>query len=171
MLPQLRKLLDANGHIPSGQQKEDVKETLRLFYYEENNRTPKKGKVSESEGSADEGLEKTTDAFLDASKLHAAKDRFHPPEVYVFFHQGTVVIGGQNNLNLLQDPVAMQRAVGPGGGASRQTHRDKMNDQVLEEALTKKKRLLTQTLTNALLNESPTPSCRQLGVGDAATRG
>ena len=31
MLPQLRKLLDANGHIRSGQQKEDVKEALRLF--------------------------------------------------------------------------------------------------------------------------------------------
>ena len=33
MLPQLRKLLDANGHIHSGQQKEDVNEALRLFYW------------------------------------------------------------------------------------------------------------------------------------------
>jgi len=61
------------------------------------------------------------------------------------------VIGGQNNLNLLQDPAAMQRAVGAGGGASRQTHRDSMNDRVQEEARTKKKKLVTQTLTSALL--------------------
>ena len=169
MLPQLRKLLDANGHIRSGQQKEDVKEALRLFYYEEVNRPRKKGKASDSEGSGDEGLEKTTDTVLDAAKLQAAKDRFHPPDIYVFFHQGPVVIGGQNNLNLLQDPAAMQRAVGPGGGASRQTHRDKMNDQLQEEARTKKKRLVTQTLTSALLDASPTPSCSMSSASPVAT--
>jgi hypothetical protein len=32
-LPKLRKLLDSNGHIRSGQQKEDVREAIRLFYF------------------------------------------------------------------------------------------------------------------------------------------
>jgi len=169
MLPQLRKLLDANGHIRSGQQKEDVNEALRLFYYEHVQSKSKKGLQSDSEGSGEEGLEKTTDAVLDAAKLQAAKDRFHPPEMYVFFHQGPAVIGGQNNLHLLQDPAAMQRAMGDGGGASRQTHRDNMNDRVQEEARTKKKRLVTQTLTNALLNASPTPSCSMSSASPEAT--
>jgi hypothetical protein len=63
----------------------------------------------------------------------------------------------------------MQRAVGDGGGASRQTHRDNMNDRVQEEARTKKKRLVTQTLTNTLLNASPTPSCRMSSASPEAT--
>jgi hypothetical protein len=33
-LPKLRKLLDSNGHIRSVQQREDVLETLRLFFFE-----------------------------------------------------------------------------------------------------------------------------------------
>jgi hypothetical protein len=32
-LPKLRKLLDSNGHIRSGQQREDVREAIRLFYF------------------------------------------------------------------------------------------------------------------------------------------
>ncbi len=87
----------------------------------------------------------------------------------MFFHQGPVVIDGQNNLHVLQDPAAMQRAMGDGGGASRQTHRDNMNDRVQEEARTKKKRLVTQTLTNALLNASPTPSCSMSSASPEAT--
>jgi len=169
MLPQLRKLLDANGHIRSGQQKEDVKEALRLFYYDHVQSKSKKGKQSDSDGSGEEGLEKTTDAVLDDAKVQAAKDRFHPPEMYVFFHEGPAVIGGQHNLHLLQDPAAMQRAVGAGGGASRQTHRDNMNDRVQEEARTKKKKLVTQTLTNALLNASPTPSCSMSSASPEVT--
>jgi hypothetical protein len=32
-LTKLRKFLDSNGHIRSGQQKEDVREAIRLFYF------------------------------------------------------------------------------------------------------------------------------------------
>jgi hypothetical protein len=44
-----------------------------------------------------------------------------------------------------------------------------MNDRVQEEARTKKKRLVTQTLTNALLNASPTPSCNMSSVSPETT--
>jgi hypothetical protein len=35
----------------------------------------------------------------DSVKLQTAKDRFHPPEFYVFVQQGPSVIGGQNNIS------------------------------------------------------------------------
>jgi hypothetical protein len=112
-LPKLRKLLDSNGHIRSGQQKEDVREAIRLFYHAYV-KMPRAKKVASHQDDSDgdehtEHVEKSMalpkDANHDPVKVQAAQDRFHPPEVYVFFHQGPVVIGGQNNVYLLQNPA------------------------------------------------------------------
>jgi hypothetical protein len=39
--------------------------------------------------------------------LQAAKDRFYPDELYIYFHYGPAVIGGSNNIAFLKDAQAM----------------------------------------------------------------
>jgi hypothetical protein len=47
--------------------------------------------------------------------VQTAKDRFHPSEFYVFVREGPDVIGGQNNVFLLEDPAVMETALGDDG--------------------------------------------------------
>jgi hypothetical protein len=61
--------------------------------------------------------------------VQAAKDRFHPPEFYVFVRQGPAVIGGQNNVFLLEDPAAMQKALGDGGGSRKKMRASNSEEQ------------------------------------------
>ena len=70
--------------------------------------------------------------------------------MYVFFHQGPVVIGGQNNVFLLQNPTDMQKALQTSGGGDRQSHRNQGSADVESESREKKKRLVTTTLVSAL---------------------
>ena len=168
-LPHLRTLLDSNGHIRSGQVKENVIEALRLHYFEYK-KTRRAGKAPPlfDGDAAEQAVENVNPA--DALKLQAAKDRFHPPEFYVFLHQGPLVIGGQNNVCLLQDPAAMQKALGVGGG-SRQKHREQASADIEEEARSKKKRAVTSTLSSALLLASPTGSSASSVPSSASTFG
>ena len=100
-LSKLWKLLDSNGHIRSGQQKEDVREAIRLFYfaYVKMPRAKKSLNCDESEGDdhvehVEKAMEQPKDSLHDPVKFQTAQDRFHPPEMYVFFHQGPEVIDG-----------------------------------------------------------------------------
>jgi hypothetical protein len=60
----------------------------------------------------------------DTVKIQAVRDRFHPPEFYVFVQQGPSVIEGHSNVCLLQDTTVMQKALGDDRG-SRRRLRDK----------------------------------------------
>jgi hypothetical protein len=156
-LPKLNKLLDSNGHIRSGQQKEDVREAILLFYFTYVKMTHTKKSLNCDESEDDENvehvekaMEKTKDSLHDPVKFQSDQDRFHPPEMYVFFHQGPVVIGGKNNVFLLQNPADMQKALQTSGGGGRQAHRDHGSADVHAEAHGKKKRLVTTTLASDL---------------------
>jgi hypothetical protein len=164
-LPKLRKLLDSNGNIRSGQQKEDVREAIRLFYfaYVKMPRAKKSLNCDESEGDehvehVEKAMEQPKDSLHDPVKFQAAQDRFHPPEMYVFFHQGPAVIGGQNNVFLLQNPADMQKALQASGGGGRQAHRDHGSADVHAEARGKKRRLVTTTLASALFQACVCPA-------------
>ena len=164
-LPHLRTLLDSNGHIRSGQVKEDVIEALRLYYFDHKaKRRPSKTGQTE----LDREQEGVAPNPVDPVKVQAAKDRFHPPELYVFVRQGPAVIGGQNNVFLLQDPAAMQQALGHGGG-SRKKMRATNSEAVEGEARQKKVSVVTTTLTSALLMASPTSSSASSVPSSAST--
>jgi hypothetical protein len=153
-LPHLRTLLDSNGHIRSGQVKEDVIEALRLYYFDyKTKRHP--GRTGRTELDREkEGLEPKP---VDVVKVQTAKYRFHPPEFYVFVRQGPAVIGGQNNVFLLQDPADMQKALCDDGG-SRKKMRTINSKEQEGEARQKKQSVVDSTLTSALLMTSPSGS-------------
>jgi hypothetical protein len=94
-LPKLHKFLDSNGHIRSDQQNEDVREVIRLFYFAYVNMTHSKKSINCDESEGDEHvehvekvMENPKDSLHDPIKFQSAQDRFQPPEMYVFFHQG-----------------------------------------------------------------------------------
>ena len=163
-MPHLHTFLDSNGHIRSGQVKEDVIEALLLHYFEYKKklRPNKYGQTerdSEKEG-VDQGKPE------DAVKLQAAKDRFHPPEFYVFVQEGPSVIGGQNNVCLLQDAAAIQKALGDGRGSRRL--RDKTSADLETEACSNKQRVVANTLSSVLL-ASPAGSSASSVPSSAST--
>jgi hypothetical protein len=121
--------------------KQWVGEEIRLFYfaYVKIPRAKKSLNCDESEGDehvehVEKAMEQPKDSLHDPVKFQAAQDRFHPPEMYVFFHQGPAVIGGQNNVFLLQNPADMQKALQASGGGGRQAHRDHGSVDVHVEA-------------------------------------
>jgi hypothetical protein len=66
-------------------------------------RSKKSANCDESDGDdhveqVEKAMEQTTDSVYDPVKFQVVNDRFHPPEMYIFFHQGPGVIGGQNNV-------------------------------------------------------------------------
>jgi hypothetical protein len=136
-LPNLRKLLDPQGGIRTGQVKEDVIEALRLQYFQYKQELGKKPQTE------------------DAQRVQAAKDKFHPPEFYVFVQQGPLVIGGQNNVNLLETPADMQQALGSGGG--RKKLREQNGASVQEEARSSKRQAVTCALSSALMHAARSP--------------
>jgi hypothetical protein len=108
---------------------------MHYFEYKKKLRPKKYGQTEHD--SEKEGVEQGKPE--DAVKLQAAKDRFHPPEFYVFVQEGPSVIGGQNNVCLLQHAVAMQKALGDGRG-SRRRLRDKTSADLETESRSNKQR-------------------------------
>ncbi len=96
-------------------------------------------------------MEQTKDSLHDPVKFQSDQDRFYPPEMYVFFHQGPVVIVGQNNVFLLQNPGDMQKALQTSGGGGLQVHHDHGSVDVQTETLDKKKRLVFICIQNTLI--------------------
>jgi hypothetical protein len=83
-------------------------------------------------------------------KLQATKDRFHPSEFYVFVQQGPSVIGGQNNVYLLQDTATMQKALDDDRDSPRRL-RDKTSSDLETETRSNKQRAVANTLSSVLL--------------------
>ena len=77
-LSHLCTILESNGHIHSGQVKEDVIEVLHLHYFEYKKHV-RPNKYGQTERDSEkEGVEQGKSE--DTVKLQVAKDRFHPPE-------------------------------------------------------------------------------------------
>jgi hypothetical protein len=164
-LTHLSTLLDSNGHIRSGQVEEDVFEALRLHYFEYKKKL-RPNKYGQTERDSEkEGVEQGKSE--DDVKLQAAKDRFHPTEFYVFVQQGPSVIEGQNNVCLLQDAAAMQKALGDGRGSHRRL-RDKTSVDLETETRSNKQRSVANTISNVLL-ASPAGSSASSVPSSAST--
>ena len=112
LIPELDKLLDSQGKIRTGQQGPDVRELLRMVYFEivraqkaaaAAKRAAKKSKGAASRASSasssgeeedtespagKEGKDQALDEQQEAAKLQHAKDRFHPDELYIYFDFG-----------------------------------------------------------------------------------
>ena len=191
--PQLAKLLDATGHIRTGEQPADVKEKLRLVYFDILNvqkiaaagkRASKTkgdaGHSSTSESEKEEEVDnpqdhsqEAADNQLDAAKLQAAKDRFHPDDFYLYLHFGPAVIGGSNNIAFLRDAQAMQEAVAKNGGAGRAKHRLERQNEMEGGARAAKAQKADTTLSQKLLGTPgsySTPSPLHSGAGGAGAK-
>lgn len=191
--PQLAKLLDATGHIRTGEQPADVKEKLRLVYFDILNvqkiaaagkRASKTkgdaGHSSTSESEKEEEVDspqahgqEAADNQLDAAKLQAAKDRFHPDDFYLYLHFGPAVIGGSNNIAFLRDAQAMQEAVAKNGGAGRAKHRLERQNEMEGGARAAKAQKADTTLSQKLLGtpgSCSTPSPLHSGAGGAGAK-
>ena len=192
LAPLMSKLLDARGQIRTGEQQADVKEKLRLEYFDNlhDKKIAAAGKRAskakggnglssgttsdnEAEGDSPQGHGKeAADDLMDAVKLQAAKDRFHPDDLYLYFHFGPAVIGGSNNIAFLRDAQAMQEAVAKNGGGGRAKHRQERQDEKEGGARAAKIHKADSTLSQQLCGtpgscSSPSPLyCGAGGAGD-----
>ena len=114
--------------------------------------------------------QEAADNQLDAAKLQAAKDRFHPDDFYLYLHFGPAVIGGLNNIAFLRDAQAMQEAVAKNGGAGRAKHRLERQNEMEGGARAAKAQKADTTLSQKLLGtpgSCSTPSPLHSGAGGA----
>jgi hypothetical protein len=193
--PELAKLLDPRGHIRTGEQAACVKEKLRLVYFgivhaqkiaaaEKRASKVKEGAANSSSSSENEDEQDSREAQgkeaagiqVDAAKLQAAKDRFHPDELYIFFHYGPAVIGGSNNIAFLKDAHAMQEAAAKNGGSGRAKHRNDRQDDKEEAARAAKAHKAEHTFSQKLVGTpgsystpSPVPACERGAGGKTAS--
>lgn len=104
--PLLQKIVDKDGKIPTGQQVSDIREALRTAYFESlTGDNPAEAFTSEDEGSKAERVE--TAANARAQKL----DKFHPMDLYLYFHFGPASVGGSGSPYFLETAEAIQKAV------------------------------------------------------------
>ena len=101
---------------------------------------------------AKEGKDQTLDEVQEAVKLQAAKDRFHPDELYLYFDFGPSILGGSNNIYFLKDAAAMQEAVAKSGGGSRIKHRSDRLQEMEGEARACKVSKAQETFSSKLLS-------------------
>jgi hypothetical protein len=169
-----------------------VKEQLRLVYYEilqahkaaslakkaaKTKEGASKAKDSSSSSgedddtespSADKGKQQADDEQQEAVKLQAAMDRFHPDDLYLYFHFGPSIVGGSNNIYFLKDAAAMQDAAAKSGGGGRGKHRADRQLVMEGEGRAAKVSKAQETLSSKLLSTpspSPTPTSYTTSFG------
>ena len=191
--PQLDKLLDSQGKIRTGQQGPDVKELLRMVYFDivqakkaataAKRAAKTKGaatKASSSSSSGDDedtenppgkqGQDQSPDEDEEAVKLQAAKDRCHPDELYLYFVFGPSILGGSNNIYFLKDAAAMQEAVAKSGGGGRAKHRADRGQDMEGEARACKVAKAQEILASKLLSTPTSFSTPSPVAAGAATK-
>ncbi len=89
LAPFLDKIVDKDGKIPSGKQVSDIQEELRVTYFNSlTSDNPPDQVSSEDETTKAECLD-------DIAKARANKlDKFHPIDLYIYFHFGPASVGG-----------------------------------------------------------------------------
>jgi hypothetical protein len=105
--------------------------------------------------SAKQDKDQAPDEKEEAVKLQAAKDRFHPDDLYLYFDFGPSILGGSNNIYFLKDAVAMQEAVAKSGGGGRVKHRSDRLEEMEGETRACKVSKTQETFSSKILS---TPS-------------
>ena len=143
--PLLQKIVDKDGKIPTGQQVSDIREALRTAYFESlTGDNPAEAFTSEDEGSKAERVE--TAANARAQKL----DKFHPMDLYLYFHFGPASVGGSGSPYFLETAEAIQKAVKEAAISNRSELRKKNEEDLGQEAKTKKRKHGKPLLVNSV---------------------
>ena len=124
-----QKIVDKDGKIPTDQQVSDIREALRTAYFESlTGDNPAEAFTSEDEGSKAERVE--TAANARAQKL----DKFHPMDLYLYFHFGPASVGGSGSPYFLETAEAIQKAVKEAAISNRSELRKKNEEDLDQEA-------------------------------------
>ena len=143
--PLLQKIVDKDGKIPTGQQVSDIREALRTAYFESlTGDNPAEAFTSDDEGSKAERVE--TAANARAQKL----DKFHPMDLYLYFHFGPASVGGSGSPYFLETAEAIQKAVKEAAISNRSELRKKNEEDLDQEAKTKKRKHGKPLLVNSV---------------------
>ena len=143
--PLLQKIVDKDGKIPTGKQVSDIREALRTAYFESlTGDNPAEAFTSEDEGSKAERVE--TAANARAQKL----DKFHPMDLYLYFHFGPASVGGSGSPYFLETAEAIQKAVKEAAISNRSELRKKNEEDLDQEAKTKKRKHGKPLLVNSV---------------------
>jgi hypothetical protein len=133
LLPLLDKKVLVDGKIPSGRQKEECIEELRVLYKQ----------LLDKDGfkptSGDEDVE--GEGGINTSNL----EDFHPHEFYVACEYGPTVLGGKGEVYFLKDALDMQEALANGVG-SRNNFRSQKRTAEGNAAGAAKKKALSESL-------------------------
>jgi hypothetical protein len=142
LAPLLAQIVDKDGKIPSGKQVQDMQEELRKKYFNSiTGDNPPEPVSSEDEATKNDRLEAI--AKTRSNSLH----KFHPMELYIYFHFGPASVGGCASPYFLESAAAIQKAVQAAECSNREELRKRNDKDLLEKAQTKKgKRLLGDTI-------------------------
>jgi hypothetical protein len=122
-LNDLAPLLDKDGKIPSGKQVSDIQEEFHVVYFNSlTSDNPPEPVSSEDETTKTGYLNMLVNAHT--NKLH----KFHPMDLYIYFHFGSASVGGCANPYFLESAAAIQKTVKAGECINREELR-KRNDK------------------------------------------
>ena len=121
----LAKIVDKDGKIPTGKQVSDVQEALRVAYFNAmtGDNAPEPFSSEDEAGKADRAEAVST---ARANKL----DKFHPMELYLYFHFGPASVGGCDSPYFLETAAAIQEAVKVADLVNREQLRKRNADDV-----------------------------------------
>jgi len=135
LAPLLDKILDKDGKIPSGKQVSDMQEELRVAYFNSMTADNPTDPVS----SEDEATK--TSRLVDVARARANKlDKFHPMDLYIYFHYGPASVGGCASPYFLESAAAIQKAVKAAECTNRLDLRKRNEKEQLEKMEGKKGR-------------------------------
>ena len=145
LAPLLDKLLNTDGTIPSGKNLPEIKEALRKLYFELV--TGDADQVFSSEDE-EEKMERLTKKARAQDKKF---EKFHPVELYLYFHYGPAVLGGCASVYFLKEAKDIQAAVAKKEVSSRGKLRVKNTEEMLDQAADKKGKVVL----SACMHDSP----------------
>jgi len=153
LAPLLDKIVDKDGKIPSGKQVSDIQEELCVAYFNFlTSDNPPEPVSSEDEATKAGRLDMLANART--NKLH----KFHPMELYIYFHFGPACVGGCASPYFLESAAAIQKAVKAGECSNREELRKRNDKEVVEKAQTKKGRRLLANTVDKMEECDPTTS-------------
>jgi hypothetical protein len=160
------KIVDKDGKIPSDKQVSDIQEELCVAYFNSlTSDNPPDQVSSEDEVTKAERLD-------DTAKAHTNKlDKFHPMDLYIYFHFGPVVyyesmkrnfgpvrVGGCASPYFLESAAAIQKDVKEAEYTNRDDVRKRNDKETLEKMHVKKGKKLLKDSVDEMEECDPTTS-------------
>jgi hypothetical protein len=142
LAPLLDKIVNKDGKIPSGKQVSDMQEELRVAYFNSLTGDLVPTQVSSEDEDTEAGR------LDDIAKARSNKlNKFHPMELYIYFHFGPASVGGCDSPYFLESAAAIQKAVKSGECTNREEIRKRNDKEMLEKMEAKKgKKMLKDTV-------------------------